>query len=197
MYIFKEQSANNNWNRVYKLSPRLVYQNGPIYNRLKSEVLANYTVYDFEGILGQQRSFVFRKYTISDSLTVRIYSANYLGAFARLELEDKGSFFPGEFAQQVLQSYKSQFYNFFVYNDRLMNFRVTLGYNLYRRQEWRHIPIKRATRDITNKGPYVSVLYHSSKQLIFSASAALSYLNDSAGRTTTYSTGYLRLRYLL
>jgi len=197
MYIFKEQSANNNWNRVYKLSPRLIYHYGPIYNRLKSEVLANYTVYDFESILGQQRSFVFRKYTLSDSLTAHIYQANYAGAFARLELEDKGFFFPKNFAQQLLQSYKSQFYNFFVYNDRFMNFRITLGYNMYRRQEWRHVPVKRRTRDITNKGPYISVLYHRSKRLIFSASAALSYLNDSAGRSTSYSTGYLRMRYAL
>ncbi len=195
MYIFRQQSANNNWNRVYKISPRFVYQYGRITNRIKTEVLANYTVYDFDELLNQARSFVFRKYTFSDSLRIRVFGENSVGGFARLELEDKGTFFQKEFAQQVLQSYRSEFYNIFISNAGFIHFKINFGYNIYKRREWRHVPRKRLARDIVNQGPYFSVKYLDTRRLILSASVSLSNLKDSAGQTTTYSTGYIRLQY--
>jgi len=197
MYLFKEQSANNSWNRVYKLQPRLRYRCGRISNQLLTEVLANYTVYDFEERLSQVRSFVFRKYTFADSATVRISGANYSGAYVRIEKEDKGSFFRKEFSQRLVQSYSSEFYNFFLINRRFMNFKISFGYNIYKRKEWRHLPVKRLARNIINQGPYISVINHAGKKLTFSAYASWSHLKDSSGQISTYTTGYVRFNYLL
>lgn len=197
IYIFKEQSMNNSWNRVYKLNPRVNYEYGRLSNTLSTQVLANYTVYDFEDTLAQTRSFVFRKYTFSDSLILRLFAENYAGIFTRLELEDKGSFFEKEYAQQVLQSYRSQFYNFFVFNDYFFYFHVKVGYTVYNRREWRHIPLKKLSREITNQGPYLTLSYRRSQRLTFSAYAALSTLTDSKAGRAHYATGYLRLYYNL
>ena len=89
IYIFSEQSINNSWNRIFKLNPQVNYITDRIRNRLSTEVLANYTVYDFEHLITNTRSFVFRKYSFSDSISVRLFGSQYGGASAKIQLEDK------------------------------------------------------------------------------------------------------------
>lgn len=196
MYIFSEQSINNNWNRIYTFRPHVDYSYGRIHNRLTTEVLANYTVYDFEALLLQTRSYVFRKYTFSDSLTVRMIGSNHVGAYVRIELEDKGSFFETTFKQQLLQSYRSEFYNLFWLNKNLFYFHVMAGVTIYKRDEKRYLPEKQKYRSIFNYGPFVNITYKASDKLLFRANAALSFLDDSAYRTSHYTTGSIRLNYL-
>ena len=196
MYIFSDQSINNSWNRVYTFRPNVYYTTDRVKNRLSTEVLANYTVYDFEALIRQTRSYVFRKYTFSDSLTVRVLGRNHLGAYIRIELEDKGSFFETNFKQKLLQSYQSEFFNFFILNDHFFYFRVMAGYTVYRREEWRYFPIKQKYRTINNQGPFINIIYKATDHLYFRANAAYSFLDDSAYRTSRYTTGSLRLNYL-
>jgi len=197
IYIFKERSSSNNWNRVYKLSPKIRYGYGRLANTLTSEVLANYTVYDFEAPNQTPRSFIFRKYIISDSLTYRYFAENYLGFFIRFELEDKGTFYKELFAQNIVQSYESRFFNLFLLNKRFYKFNLRMGYTYYLRRQWRHIPVKRQSREITNQGPYLSVSYTGSRRLVFFASVALANLNDSITQSSTYVTGYLKMYYTI
>ncbi|HGY56298.1 MAG TPA: hypothetical protein ENK44_11375 [Caldithrix abyssi] len=197
IYIFKERSSANNWNRVYKLSPKIHYRHDRLSNTLTTQVLANYTVYDFEAPEQTPRSFIFRKYILSDSLTFRYFAANYAGFFVRLELEDKGTFYKELFAQRVVQSYESQFFNVFLLNKRFYKFNLRLGYTYYLRREWRHIPIKKQSREITNQGPYISLTYAGSRRLIFFTSIALAHLNDSISSSSTYVTGYLKMYYTI
>ncbi len=195
MYIYKERSASNSWNRIYKLNPRLLYRYGALTNRLSTEVLANYTVYDFDALFQEPRSFVFRKYTLSDSLTLKYYTFQYLGCFVRLELEDKGTFFQNEFAQQVLQSYQSEFFTFFLRNTHFLLFQLDVGYTYYRRREWRHIPQKSLNRTLTNKGPYIEMSYTILPRINFLASLSYLWVTDSRLPNTHYVSGKLRLNY--
>ena len=197
IYIFKERSSSNNWNRVYKLSPKIRYGYGRLANTLTTEVLANYKVYDYEAPNQTPRSFIFRKYIISDSLTYRYFAENYIGFFVRFELEDKGTFYKELFAQNIVQSYESSFFNFFLLNKRFYRFNLRLGYTYYVRRQWRHIPIKRRSRAITNQGPYLSISYIGSRRLVFFASVALANLNDSIAQNSTYITGYLKMYYTI
>ncbi len=195
IYIFREQSANNNWNRVFRLNPQVIYKYNNTTNTLSTSVQANYTVYDFDPKSEQIRSYIFRKYTISDSLITPFYKKLNIGIHSRLELEEKGSFFKDEFAQNKIQSHRSQFLNIFLYHEKIFQMRVTAGYSLYARQEWRHVPVKKKVRDIVNQGPYLTLLYHHSERLDFSAYAALSTLDDSQSSKTSYSTGQIKLYY--
>ena len=197
IYIFKEQSQNNNWNRVYKLNPRLNYRYGCVFNRLSTQVLANYTVYDFDALYSQPRSFIFRKYTLADSLTLHLFSFNYLGVQGRLELEDKGSFYKQAVAQQILQSYQSEFVNVFLSDKHFLYFNVTAGYTMHRRREWRYLPVKKASRNMKNYGPYLNIVYHTQQKLFFSAYVAYSLFNDSAAGHGRYYSAYLRLHCLI
>jgi len=197
MYIFQEQSSNNSWNRVFKLNPRLKYNYGPVANTLSTQVLANYTVFDFDHLFPQPRSFIFRKYTLSDSLDLHIFKENYFGFHGRLELEDKGSFYKRENSQQVLQSYTSEFLNIFLVNKRIFYLNVSSGYTYYRRREWRWLPKKDLTRNISNSGPFLKILYNNPQRLYFSAYIAYLYLKDSAAVDSKYFTGHIRMNYSL
>ncbi len=195
IYIYKERSMNNNWNRIYKLNPRVLYRWGPLSNRLNAQVLANYTVYDFDNLTSDPRSFVFRKFTISDSMAIRYLTYQYLGGFYRLELEDKGSFFAKEFSQQVLQSYQSRFFTVFLRNTHFLFFKLDIGYTYYRRKEWRHVPVKTLNRALTNQGPYLELSYTILPKIIFTASTSFLNLADSRQPAVRYITGKLKLTY--
>ncbi|MCX8010206.1 MAG: hypothetical protein N3A61_03570 [Ignavibacteria bacterium] len=68
VYIFAERSSNNNWNRVLRLASSAKYQNSRFRNKSSAEVLANYTIYDFEDIVPNIQSYSFRQFSFSDSL---------------------------------------------------------------------------------------------------------------------------------
>ncbi|MEJ2053736.1 MAG: hypothetical protein P8X42_07425 [Calditrichaceae bacterium] len=196
IYLSSEQSQNNNWNKIYKLNPKLKYQYGRIRNKLDTQVLANYSIYDFEAYFTKTRSFIFRKYTLADSLVYQLYGSVNLGVFTRIELEDKGNYFKNNGTQQLVQSYQSDFFNLFIENTSIFNFNVRIGYTFYKRIEWRHIPEKMKNRTINNTGPFISARYGISKKIIFSIYASYSKLDDSAVHPTNYSTGSLKLNYL-
>ena len=86
VYLFASRSANNNINRVLRLSAG-GYYNGTKFSSLNNfEVSANYTVYDFEDITSNLRSISFRQFTATDSTNYRI-TGNFsfiLTAYAKL-----------------------------------------------------------------------------------------------------------------
>ncbi len=195
IYIYNERSGSNNWNRIYKLNPRIFYRYGNFSNRLSTEVLANYTIYDFDALFSEPRSFVFRKYILSDSLMMHLFAFQSLGTFARIELEDKGTFFKQEFAQQVLQSYQSEFFTLFWRNAHFLLFQVDVGYTYYRRREWRHNPSKSLYRRLINEGPYVEIDYTILPRIHFFASVSYIMVHDSRLPDSRYFSGKLHLNY--
>lgn len=75
VFIFSERSANNTWNRVLRLAPSTELRLGrSVVSRNTAEVVANYTVYDFETATLAQRSFSLRQLTVSDSTLIHLGS---------------------------------------------------------------------------------------------------------------------------
>jgi hypothetical protein len=73
VYLLSERSANNNTNRVLRLSPRTTWRPVPWCTSLNAfEVLANYTVYDFEQELPSVKSFSYRQFGWLDSTSVEL-----------------------------------------------------------------------------------------------------------------------------
>ncbi|MEW6511122.1 MAG: hypothetical protein AB1428_09215 [Bacteroidota bacterium] len=71
VYLLKERSANNSINRVLRLSPRTIFRPVAWIASLNAfEVLANYTVYDFEQQLASVKSFSYRQFGWIDSTSV-------------------------------------------------------------------------------------------------------------------------------
>ena len=72
VYIFASRSANNNINRVLRLSTGGYYKGAQFSSLNKFEVSANYTVYDFQDVTSNLRSISFRQFLATDSTNYRI-----------------------------------------------------------------------------------------------------------------------------
>lgn len=71
VFLRASRSALNNVNRVIRLAPWVQVSGSVVSMRPQAEVLANYTVYDFEGRGAAVRSYSFRQVSLRDSITVR------------------------------------------------------------------------------------------------------------------------------
>lgn len=90
VYIFKERSSNNNWNRVVRLVTNTSYQNKKFSTKNYFEVLANYTVYDFEDQFQRTQSFIFRQFGFQDSTKFLITGKYFLSINYNLKLSEQG-----------------------------------------------------------------------------------------------------------
>lgn len=99
-------SANNYINRVFRLSPRAIYT--PLKEVVSLnifEVLANYTVYDFEQQGASIPSFSYRQFGWMDSSSVEFTDRIGLDCFCYLKLYERGQFKWSEFSERTENSF--------------------------------------------------------------------------------------------
>jgi hypothetical protein len=111
VYLLSDRSANNNINRVLRLSPRTTYRPSASFMTMNVfEVLANYTVYDFEQQVGLVKSFSFRQFGWIDSTSVQITKKIGLDFFAYLKLYERGQLKWTEFRERTENSFIEKTY---------------------------------------------------------------------------------------
>jgi hypothetical protein len=99
-------SANNYVNRVLRLSPRAVYR--PLKEAVSLnifEVLANYTVYDFEEQGAGIPSFSYRQFSWVDSSSIEFTRRIGLDFFSYLKLYERGQFKWSDFSERAENSF--------------------------------------------------------------------------------------------
>ena len=109
VYLFADRSANNNWNRVFRLSPRIEYRPSSALRTTNAfEVLANYTVYDFEEQVFSVRSFSFRQFSLVDSTTCQLSRRVALDLSARVKLYERGQLRWKEFRERPVNYFEDR-----------------------------------------------------------------------------------------
>jgi hypothetical protein len=90
VYVFAERSSNNNINRVIKLNSgsRFITEGFESLNNF--EVLANYTVYDFEDINPNYKSYTYRQFLFSDSTNIGLSKSTTLKLTGYFRLSEQG-----------------------------------------------------------------------------------------------------------
>jgi hypothetical protein len=105
VYLLKERSANNNRNYVLRFSPRTVFSPAAFLTTLNIfEVLANYTVYDFEEQAALVRSFSYRQFAWLDSSAVELTHRIGIDFFAYWKLYERGQLNWDEFTERTENS---------------------------------------------------------------------------------------------
>jgi hypothetical protein len=172
VYIFGERSADNNWNRILRLSPVLSFSpNEKIRLYQAFEVLANYVDYDFENPNVLTKSFVFRKFAINDSLQWHITNRSILNIDYRLQMEENGQLAWEDWSEIVLLSRQNHWLHFTWKYSWRKNFYLSPGYTFYRRDEWRHksnsfgVEQKEKTGTHISHGPILRFYYAPSQKL--------------------------------
>ena len=194
-YIFGQQSANNNWNRIYRIQAMVHYNYSKFRNTFRTEVLANFTAYDFDYLFDNTRSFIFRRYSVSDSMMVPLLDQVYAGVYVRLELEDRGDFYKDLFAQNIVESSQILYYDYFLRKVGLFNLNLEIGFAVYHRKNWRHLAVAVETSDIRRVSPYLRLVYPLGRNLQFSSQIAQNYLVDLGREKNQYTYGRLDLHY--
>ena len=140
VYLFAQRSANNNWNRILHLTSLLEWRpSRRSVLKQRAEVMANYTSYDFEAVQYQIRSFVYRKFTLTDSLRLGETLAPWqFVLFHRLELEENGRLNWEGFSEQPLLDRRNHYLALGAQKRFWNRFFVYLGISAYLRREWRY-----------------------------------------------------------
>ena len=106
VYLLADRSANNNYNRVLRFSPWVTWRPTDDITTFNAfEVLANYTVYDFEERLLQIRSFSYRQFAWLDSTSIELTRRIGLDFNAYLKLYERGQLKWSEFRERRENSF--------------------------------------------------------------------------------------------
>jgi len=106
VYLLKERSANNSRNRILRLAPRTTFRpSSGFFTANTFEVLANYTVYDFEEQAALVKSFSYRQFAWHDSTAVELTSRIGLDFLGSLKFYERGQLNWGEFTERPENSF--------------------------------------------------------------------------------------------
>ncbi len=109
VYLFAARSSDNNWNRLIRLAPQIRYTpTGSFRTTNIFEVLANYTVYDYEYLLSQPRSFVFRQFAFVDSSLLQLTDRLDFEWFSHIKLYERGEFHWGSFSERLINYFEDK-----------------------------------------------------------------------------------------
>ncbi len=196
IYIHPSRSANNNWNRIYVLASSFIHTIPErVRHSFQIKILANYTVYDFEDILPEIRSYLFRKLDFSDSLRIQISDGLRFQTVYQLEKEDNGTFFKDIFAQQISRELTSHFIDVGLVYVGIRGLRLNTALNWHFRKEWSMAPTRRLVRDYRAFSPRISLKYGISKNLfLFLIYSPRSY-QDLTIKKRYFSMGKIDLKY--
>lgn len=111
VYLLSSRSADNTWNRIFRLSPKLEYIPSDDFTTTNTfEVLANYTVYDFEYPGSPIRSFAFRQFAFSDSSSLDLSDRITLEWFSHIRLYERGDLLWTSFSERPVNYFEDKTY---------------------------------------------------------------------------------------
>ena len=205
IFLNAGRSQSNNWNRIYQLSTNFEHRIGRWFKlRQQLRILANYTVFDFDEILPQTRSFVFRRLAYTDSLFLKLDENLTLRSIYQYEIEDNGTFFKQNFSQQVTREQRAHFFYIALQLQTFAGFKITSGISLYLRDEWALRPLRKITETVTERikvrefrsvWPRITITYIASSRLIFLATYAPNRSTNFGREEQYFTTGRLNLQY--
>lgn len=164
-YIFKEKSSNNNKNNIYKLTSRSYFAPcRQLVTKNQIQVLANYTIYDFEDVISQIQSFSFRQLSLRDSINFNLTRRIELEFINDLKFYEQGEFREKEFSVRPLMYYDEKklssqisylFYDFL---------NLSLGYRYFIQKQYEfNNGEKKLKRTIKSYGPYARLALYLDK----------------------------------
>jgi hypothetical protein len=106
VYLFGNWSGNNRYNRILRFSPTTTYRpTGAISSTNVFEVLANYTVYDYEQVVSDAHSYSYRQFRWMDSSSVEFTTRIGLDFFNDLKLYERGQLRWSDFSERTENSF--------------------------------------------------------------------------------------------
>ena len=163
VYITSQRSANNDRNFIYKLFPVVTYSDSRIRSYNKFEVLANYTVYDYEAF-SQIHSFSFRQASFLDSTSAVLGSRLTASLLTNVKLYTRGELYWSSFSEYPLNYFVDQTYWLsFFYSKGVLKYGVGYKYLSLTQYNYATSNEKVFALRQTNSGPTASFSVSMSK----------------------------------
>jgi hypothetical protein len=101
VYIYRQNSANNRWSRLFLLSADFVHRPAQAFShRVEFIISANYQDYDFELDERTERSTIFRRVAFADSATIDINRRFSVVSDLSYQIEELGRLFWDTFEEE-------------------------------------------------------------------------------------------------
>jgi hypothetical protein len=176
VYIFGERSANNNWMRIFRLYPQVVYRPNERFSiTQKVEVLANYVDYDFETGTSSYniRSYVFRRFAISEEVNTIVTKQSGININYKFEIEENGKLNWDNWTETLLMNRKNHWLRFNLNYKFDYNISISPGFIFFKRSENKQNTFNLGSSlasqrgDLFSYGPTLKINYALKKNLEF------------------------------
>jgi hypothetical protein len=131
VFLKSQRSAMNNWNRIYRINTHFNYQNEYLLYNPSFEILANYTIYDFEDVSPSVQSFSYRQISYRDSLTVLLTDKFSLRSRIVLRYYERGVLYWDTFMEAPQNSGLEKFIKVLLIVKGGDSFRIGSGLRFY------------------------------------------------------------------
>ncbi|MDT8322462.1 MAG: hypothetical protein RRA94_00005, partial [Bacteroidota bacterium] len=194
VFIFAERSANNTWNRVIRLAPSTELRIGQgVISRNSAEIVANYTVYDFESAAVAQRSYSMRQLTVSDSTLVHLGADFWAEMQLHVRVYERGELRWTAFTVRPVQFFDERTMSLSLLCLR-GDVRATAGFRLFEQRRYRYEGIERTRSGLLRSyGPTASLRFHLSGMADIIAEGWYQLTSEGSGATRTTPNLSLRL----
>jgi hypothetical protein len=182
-YIYSQRSANNYKNRIYRLSSISNFSpvNG-LLTRNFLQVLANYTVYDFEDIVSQVQSFSYRQLSIRDSTSYMLFPDIEILFAGELKLYEQGQFNNRDFSVKPINYFEEQFYSPEIIYTPFDLLKISTGFRYFQQIRYRYENTDKALAGIYRSyGPYGKIFLYLNRGSIINFTGGVDFIRNSIG----------------
>lgn len=161
VYLLADRSANNSRNYVLRFWPATWFRPaGGLVTVNTFEVLANYTVYDFEEQSALVRSFSYRQFAWTDSTALELSRRIGLDFLAQLKLYERGQLRWGEFTERTENSFDERSLALQARFRPVPGVTLAAGYRSFRQRRYVHgAEERRLEVEIGTTGPTCTILW--------------------------------------
>ena len=179
-YLFAQRSANNYTNRIYRLTSQSVYHpSEAILSKNTFQVLANYTVYDFEDIISQIKSYSYRQLNLRDSTMITLNPRLGFEVYGEIKAYEQGEFNNNAFSvKPVSYNYLVTMGGNIVYS-LLDNLKISAGYGSFRQKIYGYLTGERElSNTLSNNSITGKIFLYLSKSSVISLIYSLEKYSD-------------------
>lgn len=196
VYIYAERSSNNNVYRVLKFSSGGEYKTKLLTSKNEAIVSANYTVYDFEDINPNFRSFSFRQLAFKDSTSFRMGRNVSLDFSGYAKFSEQGDFNWTDFAGKPFRILEEIFLQpKLVYNYNGLKFGAGIRFFSLITFRFDDDNIKFLDTKYTSIGPLSEISYLASEYLRVRCYGWYEFINNEANKKREMANLFIQLNW--
>lgn len=198
IYIFSERSANNNLKRTLKFSTGGVFQTGKLSSMNSAEVSANYTVFDYEELNPNFRSYSFRQFAFRDSSQFRLSPTTNILFTGYVKLSEQGDFkwsnFTGKPQRYLQEIYAEPKFNYDYYG---VVIGIGVRYFTLTTFNYKNGTTKTKSSNYQSIGPLAEITYFLASRMSLKLLGWLEYISAEDNSQREMANLSIRLNYQL